>query len=140
MAKRKTVMNFKQLIKELNEKRQYEKAHRVEILTEKFGNMKPFRTRDDIPEIPILEKDDYYEIVVKNLIRCGAIPKGDLIVGETYIGDCRNACEATWNGEVFEYKRLKFGGWFDDKIRHFEDYTEYDVFVPIKLKEKDNGD
>ena len=70
--------------------------------------MKPFT--DCIPTVPRMETtEDYEEYVVKNQIRCGAIPKKDLIVGETYIGDCRNASEAIWNGKVFVYKRNKFG-------------------------------
>lgn len=96
-------------------------------------NMEPFTNWiPDVPKIDSLE--DYQEFVVKNYIRCGAIPKKDLIVGETYIGNCRNATEATWNGEVFVYKRTKFGITYNEKINHFEDDDGYDLFVPIKIK------
>jgi hypothetical protein len=78
--------------------------------------------------------EDYEEYVIKNYIRCGAIPKKDLIVGETYLGDCRNASEAIWNGKVFVYKRTKFGYTFDEEINHFEDDNGFDLFVPIKEK------
>ena len=95
--------------------------------------MKPFT--DFIPAVPKMETaEDYDEYVVKNYIRCGAIPKKDLIVGETYIGDCRNASEAIWNGKVFVYKRNKFGYIYEEEINHFEDDDGYDLFVPIKLK------
>lgn len=95
--------------------------------------MEPFT--DNIPDIPRMEtSEDYQEYVVKNFIRCGAIPKKDLIIGKTYIGDCRNASEAIWNGKVFVYKRTKFGYTFDEEINHFEDDNGFDLFVPIKEK------
>ena len=98
-------------------------------------NMEPFVNW--IPDVPKVDSpEDYQEYVVKNYIRCGAIPKKDLIVGKTYIGNCRNATEATWNGEVFVYKRTKFGIKYNDKINHFEDDDGYDLFVPIKKVEK----
>ena len=106
-----------------------------------FNDLKPFKTVDDIPDIPIVKDKEVYEnVIVKNLIRCGAIPKDKLIVGKTYIGACRNASEATWNGKDFDYKRFKFGMWQDDDINHFQDDDGYDLFVPIKEKEtNDNG-
>ena len=46
-------------------------------------NMEPFTNW--IPDVPKVDSpEDYQEYVVKNYIRCGAIPKKDLIVGETY--------------------------------------------------------
>lgn len=95
--------------------------------------MEPFT--DNIPDIPRMETpEDYQEYVVKNFIRCGAIPKKDLIIGKTYIGDCRNASEAIWNGKVFVYKRTKFGHTFNEEINHFEDDDGFDLFIPIKEK------
>lgn len=101
-----------------------------------FKTMKPFKTVYDIPEIPIVSDKVYKEIIIPNLIRCGAIPKKDLIIGETYIGDTRNANEATWDGEKFIYKRYKWGTYFNDDVKHFEDDDEYHyaLFVPIKIK------
>lgn len=110
-----------------------EETKRQKII-EWADNLKPFNIVDDIPDIPIVDKDIYDNYVVPNLIRCGAIPKDKLNVGYTYIGACRNAEEATWNGKQFEYKRYKFGEWQDAKINHFQDDDGYDVFVPIKLK------
>ena len=102
---------------------------------EMFDTMKPFTCVDDIPDVPVFKDyGKYKEIVVKNLIRCGAIPKNDLTVGKTYLGDCRNTHEATWNGDEFTYDRCKFGDWFEDTINHFEDEMYYDVFIPIKEK------
>ena len=85
--------------------------------------------------VPIMRnKEDYEKYVVKNFIRCGAIPKKDLVIGKTYIGSCRNAGEAVWLGEQFEYDRYKFGCTFKEKINHFEDDNGFDLFVPLKLK------
>lgn len=95
--------------------------------------MKSFLTIEDIPSVPKMQTpEDYEEYVVKNYIRCGAIPKKDLIVGKTYSGGCRNASEATWNGKVFVYKRNKFGFIYEEEINHFEDDDGCDLFVPIK--------
>ena len=106
----------------------------INDIINRFRNLVPFRTPDDIPSIPRVCNQVYNEIIVPNLIRCGAIPKKDLIVGQTYIGDCRNSNEATWNGKVFEYIRYKFGTTFTDEINHFEDDDGYDLFVPIRIK------
>ena len=56
-------------------------------------------------------------------------------VGKTYIGTCRNASEAVWQGDHFIYQRYKWGSTFPEKINHFQNDDGYDVFVPIKLKE-----
>jgi len=104
-------------------------------LKEYWDNLKPFESPDDIPDIPVCKNKKIYEdIIIKNLIRCGAIPKDKLKNGKTYIGSCRNASEAIWNGKEFEYKRYKWGIYENDAIEHFEDEMEYDVFIPIKEK------
>lgn len=107
----------------------------------RFKTMKPFKTENDIPDVPVVSDDVYKNIIIPNLIRCGAIPKKDLIVGKTYIGDTRNAREATWDGEKFIYKRYKWGTYFDDDVKHFEDDDEYHnaLFVPLKIKEDGNN-
>ena len=109
------------------------KEERKNNWQDKWNNMKPFETVNDIPEIPILDDEHLYEdIVVKNLIRCGALPKDKLEVGATYEGTCRNAERATWNGTCFDYKRYKFGAEQDAKINHFQDDNGYDLFVPLR--------
>ena len=90
---------------------------------------------DYIPEPPVVEPDDYVNVIIPALIRCGAIPKAQLEKDTTYIGSCRNASEAVWNGFQFEYVRYKFGSTFKEKINHFEDDNRCDLFVPIKKKE-----
>ena len=103
---------------------------------EYWRNLNREFTVDTIPDIPKLCPDVYNDIVIPALIRCGAIPKSQLEVGATYIGSCRNAHEAIWDGVQFEYDRYKFGSTFKEKINHFEDDNGYDLFIPIKKIEK----
>lgn len=121
-------------LQKIKDKLQKEKEERYNNTLEYWKNRKPFRNEDDIPSVPIVKKKDYDNIIIPNIIRCGGIPKEELIVGETYIGDCRNASEAVWNGETFTYMRTKFGTTYPEDINHFQDDDGYDVFVPIKLK------
>ena len=102
-----------------------------------FDELKPFDGDiEKIPSIPrIDDKNLYKDIIVRNLIRCGAIPKSELKIGHKYLGTCRNANEATWNGKHFIYQRTKFKSTYDESINHFEDDNGYDLFVPIKLKD-----
>ena len=106
----------------------------VEDILELWKTRKPFVDEDDIPDIPVVNKEDYDNVIIPNIIRCGGIPKSELVIGKTYVGSCRNASEAVWNGNTFTYKRYKFGETFYDDINHFEDDDGYDLFVPIKLK------
>jgi hypothetical protein len=100
---------------------------------ETFDKMEPFFTEENIPLIPHFDNpEDYENIVVKNLIRCGAIPKDKLEIGKTYVGSCRNASYAKWDGTKFIYNRYKFGDVFEETINHFQDDDGYDVFVPLK--------
>ena len=55
------------------------------------------------------------------MIRCGAIPKKDLIIDKKYEGSCRNTSIAIWKGDHFEYVRSKFGCIYIDKINHLTD-------------------
>lgn len=119
------------------------KAERIARILEYVKTMKPFeRTIDEdgevhwiVPSVPIVDEESYKNIVIPNYIRCGAIPKADLIVGKTYYGDCRNAGKAIWKGDHFTYVRYKFGTYFNEDINHFEDDNGYDLFVPTELIE-----
>ena len=104
----------------------------IQHIIEWFDNLEPFENIDHIPDIPKVDEEIYYKYIVPNLIRCGAIPKESLEIGATYLGSCRNADKAVWNGEVFVYKRTKFGFTYDEEINHFQDDDGYDLFVPIK--------
>ena len=119
---------------EVKDKLKKEKEERYNTVLNHWKERKPFRDEDDIPPIPIVLPKDYEEIIVPNIIRCGGIPKDKLIVGKTYIGDCRNAREAVWDGEKFTYMRTKFGSTYPETINHFQDDDGYDLFVPLKIK------
>ena len=125
---------IEQIRLQLKKKVEYGKQHRVERITSMLNNLKPFKCVDDIPDIPIVPKDIYKDIIIPNIIRCGGIPKAQLKPHTRYLGNCRNATEAEWTGERFLYCRHKFGTEFIDDVDHFEDgaETEADVFVPIK--------
>ena len=111
------------------------KEERYSNMLESIKNMKPFTDEDSIPSVPITSKEDYENIIVPNFIRCGAIPKDKLEVGVTYVGSCRNASEAVWDGKEFTYIRHKFGSSYEETINHFQDDDGSDLFVPIKKKE-----
>lgn len=124
------------VIQEVKDKLKREKEERYNNVLNYWKERKPFRDEDDIPPIPIVLPKDYEEIIVPNIIRCGGIPKDKLIVGKTYIGDCRNATEAFWDGEKFTYMRTKFGSTYPETINHFQDDDGYDLFVPLKIKDE----
>ena len=127
---------MEQTLTKVKEKLKYEKETRLNRTIEWLQTMKPFANDDCIPEPPVLGKELYWRYVIPNFIRCGAIPKDELIVGETYVGSCRNANEAVWLGDHFEYERIKFGYKHTAKIKHFmdDDFTGIDVFVPLRKK------
>ena len=114
-----------------------EKEKRYKDVLNYWKERKPFKDEDDIDSVPIVKQDDYVNVIIPNIIRCGGIPKDKLILGETYIGHCRNASEAVWNGKTFTYIRTKFGYTYPEDINHFEDDDGSDLFVPIKLKHYD---
>ncbi len=122
-------------IQRIKDKLQKEKKERLGKTLDYWRNRPPFKDEDDIPPIPIVSTEDYEGVIVPNIIRCGGIPKENLIPGKTYIGDCRNATEAVWDGEKFTYMRTKFWYTYPEEINHFQDDDGCDVFVPIKLKE-----
>lgn len=123
-----------EVIEKVKEKLKKEKEERLVKTIKRLNEMIPF-TEEYIPEPPIVDKDTYNNVVIPNFIRCGAIPKDKLIVGKTYIGSCRNASEAVWLGNEFEYMRYKFGFTYPERINHFQDDDGHDLFVPIKVKE-----
>lgn len=84
------------------------------------------------PEVPKCSPAIYKGIVIPALLRMGAIPKSELKIGSKYKGYCRNAHEAVWLGDKFEYQRCKFGEIFPEKINHFEEDDGYDLFVPYE--------
>ena len=104
----------------------------------KESSSKPFQSVEDIPDLPMAETaEEWRDFFVPILIQRGAIPKKDLVVGGVYEGSCRNTNRAIWDGKNFVYFRSKFAYRFIDTVNHFEDDNGFDLFVPIKLIEKD---
>jgi len=99
-----------------------------------LGLNKPFSSPDDVPALPKPIKQYQTDI----LFKLGAIPKLKLDVGHYYLGKCRNASVAMWDGNVFWYMRTKFNYCFKEDINHFEDDNGFDLFVPIKQVEPDD--
>ncbi len=119
------------------------KRHKTKAeLKEIYDNMQHFTKSNDgeyyLKPLPVCSTDEdikfYYDVIVPNYIRCGAIPKKDLIIGKTYIGSGRGVYEAKWDGEYFTYERVKFGYTYDDKMKDFEDEPYYAAFIPIEIK------
>jgi len=123
-----------QIRKFLEEKREIDKRNYDEIRRKKWDNLKPFKTPQDVPEIPRVNEQEYREYYMPRLIEAGAIPKKDLEDGGFYLGDHRRCKIGKWNAamNVFEYWRNKFGNYFTDKCNHFEDDDGFALFTPIK--------
>ena len=82
-------------MEEIKKKLLQDKENRKKNVIEYFKTMKPFRTIDDIPDIPITDKDTYENIIIPNLIRCGAIPK-DKLMCETSFSMLNKYTESVW--------------------------------------------
>ena len=78
----------KQRLEEIKKELLKKKKQQENEWIDYWNNLKPFEENPDrIPDVPIVkDKKQYEEIIVKNLIRCGAIPKERLEVGKTYLG------------------------------------------------------
>ena len=98
-----------------------------------------FVNPEDVPDLPVVDKNEWNEYYVPKLIEAGAIPKKDLIDGQVYIGKHRNANIQRWNAgkNKFDHMRYKFG-WMKDECNHFEDDDGFALFVPIKLGTEDD--
>jgi len=96
---------------------------------------------EDVPTLPRVDEKEWKEYYVPRLIEAGAIPKKDLIHGQIYIGEHRNANVQRWNQETnkFEHMRMKFG-WMKDDCNHFEDDDGFALFVPIRLGTQEDWD
>lgn len=130
------VMNKKIKYEEMLEHIKNDELKREETLRNIWENLKPFNDPIDVPFIPIVDNELYKSYYIPKLINAGAIPKKDLINGQTYIGNHRRCSEAKWDEEKnkFIYKRYKFNMYFDDTCNHFEDDDGFALFVPIKIK------
>jgi hypothetical protein len=104
-----------------------------------WDNLKPFKTHNDVPQLPRVDEKEWKEFYVPKLIELGAIPKKDLVAGEYYIGDHRCTHIAKWNGNNFDYWKWEFFPIKDD-CNHFEDDDGFALFVPIGIGTKEEFD
>lgn len=104
-----------------------------------WDNLKRIENVEDVPTIPNEGREKTINYYAPKLIKAGAIPMKDLIDKECYLGKCRRGRIARWdaNKNVFIYWRHKFGNVFEEEINHFEDDDQHDVFVPIKIVNKE---
>ena len=111
-----------------------EREERKRKMIEYWNNLPKFEKPEDVPNIPRVDAEEYKEFYVPKLIGAGAIPKNELVDGQFYFGEYRNANVGRWLAEkqVFEHWRYKFGYRLDD-CNHFEDDNGYALFVPIRL-------
>ena len=111
-----------------------EKAERERKRKEYWCNLPKFEKTHDVPTIPRVDEEEYRNFYVPKLIEAGAIPKKDLVDGQLYYGDYRNAEVGKWNAKenVFDHWRYKFG-FRKDTCNHFEDDDGFALFVPIRL-------
>ena len=117
------------------------KEERNARMKEYWMNLPKFEKPEDVPTIPRVDEKEYKEFYVPKLIAAGAIPKGDLIDGQCYVGEYRNANIGKWNAKenVFEHWRYKFGFRLDT-CNHFEDDNGFALFVPIALATQEEYD
>ena len=127
-------MEREEKINALKAKIDEEKAERKRRMLEYWNNLPKFEKPEDVPNIPRVDPVEYKEFYVPKLIGAGAIPKNELVDGQFYFGEYRNANVGRWLAEkqVFEHWRYKFGYRLDD-CNHFEDDNGYALFVPIRL-------
>ena len=120
---------------ELKAKREIERAEREQRIREYWETLKPFTGVNDIPQLPQVDHDQWKNFYVPKLIGAGAIQKKDLVDGQFYAGDHRNATIAKWDAEKnkFIYMRTKWGATYEDDCNHFEDDDGYALFVPIRI-------
>jgi hypothetical protein len=123
-------------------------AERLKLKEERNARMKEYwmalpkiEKPEDVPAIPRVEEKEYKEFYVPKLIAAGAIPKADLVDGQCYLGEYRNANYGKWNAKenVFEHWRYKFGFRLDT-CNHFEDDDGFALFVPIALATQEEYD
>jgi hypothetical protein len=126
---------------EMEKRMEEERADRKTAMIKYWNELKPFKTPGDVPTIPRVDEKEYKEFYVPRLIAAGAIPKVDLIDGQCYVGDYRNARIGKWNAKenVFEHWRYKFGFRLDT-CNHFENDNGFALFVPIGLATQEDFD
>ena len=131
----------KERFEALQQKVELEKIERRKRIREYWENLPKFEKPEDVPDIPRVEEKEYREFYIPKLIAAGAIPKKDLVDGQFYFGEYRNANVGKWVAEknTFEHWRYKFGFRIDE-CNHFEDDNGFALFVPIRLANRQEID
>lgn len=132
----KGMEQWQEHFRKMKEDPEYRKLAKEKIaneIKEDWLKMEPFKEVKDIPELPVVDKEEWENFFIPILIKCGAIPKKNLKDDVWYVGDHRNCQIAKWdiNKNKFHHLRYKFGYRWDD-CNHFEDDDGYALFVPIR--------
>ena len=108
----------------------------------RWDSLKTFVDSWDVPRLPVVDKETWDNFYVPRLITAGAIPKKDLKDGHYYFGNYRNSQFGQWDATEnrFHHWRSKHGSFFIDKCEHFEDHSNFAVFVPIREVTKEEYD
>lgn len=133
--------NKVELRKKIEDKLKKAQEEKERKFLEYWNNLPKFEEPYDVPNLPRVDEKEWKEFYVPRLIKAGAIPKKDLIDGQIYIGDHRNANIQKWDEKKnkFIHMRYKFG-WVEDECNHFEDDDGYALFVPFKLGTQEEWD
>ena len=127
---------FKEHLRKMKEDPEYARAQKEGIekrIRDVWKELKPFKTHEDVPDIPNTYPIPLDQFYINRLIELGAIPKKDLKNGVWYYGQYRNHTLGQWNQKTqkFDHYRMKFG-WRTDDCNHFEDDNGYALFVPLR--------
>lgn len=92
--------------------------------------LKPFQVAHDVPTLP----NPLTQFYLDRLVQLGAIPLKDLVDGQWYYGDYRNAHLGRWDAhqQVFHHLRYKWGYRWDN-ANHFEHDNMFALFTPLRL-------
>jgi hypothetical protein len=74
------------------------------------------------------------------LYQAGLLRKAQLVEFAFYMGHCRNAEVAQWDGSKFWYIRRKTGDTYAESICHPEDDNGFDLFLPLSRLVAENGE
>jgi hypothetical protein len=89
-----------------------------------------FTTSTDVPRLP----KPLTTFHINRLLESGAIGINELEDGVWYYGNYRNSSYGKWNSETNEFSiiRSKFGHYYLDKCKHFQNDDGFALFVPIR--------
>ena len=89
---------------------------------------------DDIPPVPVLDKDKLRNFYIPILEERGIIPKRDLVEGQWYEGKTREGRYGQWNLDSFVVPSIK--SWSKLTVSHQKHYEDNafmsDAFIPFR--------